>query len=174
MNMPESPLWGVAKTSMGWVGLRAGPKGISRVILPQRSEALTSRALASDNGDSDCRDQDALAPWLEALVAMLSGERVEFGDWPLDMSGATPFRRRVWRTVRRIPWGQSRTYWWVAVRIGDPRAARAIGQAMGANPLPLVVPCHRVIRTGGGLGGFGGGLEMKRRLLTLEGNEEFL
>jgi O-6-methylguanine DNA methyltransferase len=104
---------------------------------------------------------------------MLSGERVEFGDWPLDMRQATPFQRRVWRAVRRIPWGQTRTYWWVAVRIGDPRAARAIGQAMGANPLPLVVPCHRVIRTGGGLGGFGGGLEMKRRLLTLEGNEDF-
>jgi len=74
----------------------------------------------------------------------------------------------VWQATRLIPYGETRSYLWVAVQIGKPGAARAVGQALGRNPLPVIVPCHRVIAADGGLGGFTGGLEMKRRLLELE------
>ncbi|MGD2135354.1 MAG: methylated-DNA--[protein]-cysteine S-methyltransferase [Gemmatimonadales bacterium] len=82
--------------------------------------------------------------------------------------GGTPFERRVWDAVARIPYGETATYADIARRIGHPRAYRAVGAANGKNPLPLVVPCHRVVASGGGLGGYGGGVALKRRLLALE------
>jgi methylated-DNA-[protein]-cysteine S-methyltransferase len=74
----------------------------------------------------------------------------------------------VWEITRLIPYGETRSYAWVAEQIGQPRAVRAVGQALGKNPLPIIIPCHRVITSNGKLGGFGGGLEMKKRLLSLE------
>jgi methylated-DNA-[protein]-cysteine S-methyltransferase len=87
---------------------------------------------------------------------------------PLDLSGLSPFHRRVLQATRRIPYGRTATYRDLARRVGRPRAARAVGQAMARNPVPLVIPCHRVVAAGGGLGGFSGGLDLKRRLLALE------
>ncbi|RKY02473.1 hypothetical protein DRP77_07865, partial [Candidatus Poribacteria bacterium] len=97
------------------------------------------------------------------------GERVEF-DLKLDLSLGTPFMRKVWEAVRAIPYGEVRTYGWVARTIGSPRAFRAVGMALARNPLPLIVPCHRVIGSDGTLKGFTapGGIEMKRRLLEHE------
>lgn len=89
-------------------------------------------------------------------------------DLPLDMRG-TPFQISVWRQLCLIPYGQVITYGELARRVGKPGAARAVGAANGANPIPLVVPCHRVVAAGGALGGFGGGLPLKRKLLELEG-----
>lgn len=86
----------------------------------------------------------------------------------LDISEGTAFQRGVWEILRSIPFGQTRSYLWVARRLGNPRAAHAVGPACGANPLPLVIPCHRVIMADGSLGGFTGGIELKRRLLLLE------
>jgi methylated-DNA-[protein]-cysteine S-methyltransferase len=169
MNLPPHSCWATAQTPLGWIGLAAGPQGISRIALPAPSEALTLERLGRDNGELVCRDQEALNPWLGTLGRALAGEPTDFSDWPLDWSAGSPFQRRVWQATRQIPWGQTRSYGWVAVRAGEPRAARAVGLALGANPLPLVVPCHRVVRTGGGLGGFGGGLDLKRRLLEIEG-----
>ena len=87
---------------------------------------------------------------------------------PLDLTGATPFQRAVWRQLQLIPAGQTRSYAAIARAIGRPRAARAVGAACGANPIPLLIPCHRVIASDGSLGGFSGGLDWKRRLLALE------
>ncbi len=92
-----------------------------------------------------------------------------FPRLPVGNTGGTPFQRRVWRALTRIPLGQTRTYGEVAASIGAPRAARAVGAACGANPLPLLVPCHRVLAAGGGLGGFSGGLSIKKKLLRVEG-----
>jgi len=89
----------------------------------------------------------------------------------IDLSGVPPFHRKVLAAARRIPCGRTVTYGELARRAGSPRAARAAGQAMAHNPVPLIVPCHRVVAAGGGLGGFGGGLALKRRLLALEGVE---
>ncbi len=96
-----------------------------------------------------------------------TGEPVRFRV-RLDLRVGTPFQRKVWRVLRTIPHGQTRSYGWVAQRIGAPRAVRAVGAACGANPVPVIVPCHRVIASDGALGGFSGGLARKRALLRLE------
>lgn len=87
---------------------------------------------------------------------------------PIDWNGATHFQKKVWRALQRIPWGQTRSYGEIARAIGKPRAARAVGAACGANPLLLLVPCHRVVAGSGSLGGFSAGLALKKQLLALE------
>lgn len=104
---------------------------------------------------------------MEQLTAYFIGCPVYFPD-ELDLSRATPFQRRVWQAARLIPYGQTRSYAWVAGQAGAPLAARAVGQALGMNPLPVIIPCHRVLASDGAMGGFTGGLEMKQRLLALE------
>ena len=108
---------------------------------------------------------------LETAVAQLeayaAGEPVRF-TVPLDLPAGTAFQRAVWRTLRKIPRGETRSYAWVARQIGKPQAVRAVGSACGANPVVIVVPCHRVVASDGSLGGFGAGLPLKRRLLALE------
>ncbi len=86
----------------------------------------------------------------------------------MDLSSGTSFQQKVWRALTKIPRGQTRSYAWVARQIGKPKAVRAVGAACGANPVPVIVPCHRVIASDGSFGGFGGGLPMKRQLLRLE------
>jgi methylated-DNA-[protein]-cysteine S-methyltransferase len=88
---------------------------------------------------------------------------------PLDLSSGTEFQQKVWRVLTTIPRGETRSYGWVAKKVGKPKASRAVGAACGANPVPIIVPCHRVIAGDGSLGGFGGGLPMKRQLLRSEG-----
>lgn len=102
------------------------------------------------------------------LKAYATGQPVRFTT-KLDLSAGTPFQQAVWRALQQIPRGQTRSYAWVAKQIGRPRAVRAVGSACGANPVPIIVPCHRVIASDGTLGGFGGGLRLKRKLLALEG-----
>lgn len=113
--------------------------------------------------------QAAAAPFaaaIEQLRAYFAGRRRRF-DLPLAPAG-TDFQRRVWQALCAIPYGATISYGELARRIGNPRGARAVGLANGANPLPVVVPCHRVIRANGALSGFGGGVPIKRALLALE------
>lgn len=105
----------------------------------------------------------------DALEAYFAGVRTDFADIPLDLSKGTAFQQAVWNAARGIPWGTQISYGELARRIDKPRAARAVGQALGANPVPLVVPCHRILAGNGGLGGFGCGLDWKRDLLAIEG-----
>jgi len=109
-------------------------------------------------------------PWglEDQLDAYFSGQPVELRA-PLWFAWGTPFQKAVWEAIRAIPYGRTRSYSWIAKRIGRPRAVRAVGNAVGANPLFLLVPCHRVIRADGGLGGFYYGREVKEWLLRLEG-----
>lgn len=109
-----------------------------------------------------------LEPVRRELDEYFAGERRSF-DLPLDWRLTTGFVNRVLRETARIPFGETRSYAEMAAGAGSPRAFRAAGSALGANPIPIVVPCHRVLRSGGALGGYGGGLEVKRRLLELEG-----
>jgi O-6-methylguanine DNA methyltransferase len=101
------------------------------------------------------------------LDAYFGGERLEF-TIPLDLRG-TPFQREVWDTLRTIPWGQTRSYGQIAIDLGRPNGARAVGRAVGTNPVSIAVPCHRVLGSDGSLTGYGGGLERKTALLHLEG-----
>lgn len=143
-------------------------KGLVRVGLPnQDTEALLEELAAKVSP----RVLEAAAPLDEArreLERYFAGQRERF-DLPLDWSLTGGFQGRVQRQINRIPYGQTRTYTEMARRAGNERAVRAAGTACGRNPLPVVVPCHRVLRSGGGLGGYGGGLEMKEGLLRLEG-----
>jgi len=110
-----------------------------------------------------------LFPATVSLTRVLLGDDAPLGHIPLDWAGHTEFRKAVWRAAMQIPRGQTRSYAWIAARAGSPGAARAAGGALGANPLPLIVPCHRIINSCGGIGGFGMGLDLKRRLLAMEG-----
>ena len=101
------------------------------------------------------------------LSAYFKGEPVVFSQKP-DLRG-TRFQKEVWRELMKIPYGNVRSYKWLAAKIGKPNAARAVGNALGMNRIPVIVPCHRIIESSGGLGGFGGGIELKKRLLKLEG-----
>lgn len=145
----------------------SSPAGLRRVTLPQESrEAVLSQVEGWDysvEGD----DFVSLGDLPQRLRRYLEGEPVDFPD-RLDLAGATRFQQRVWRITQTISYGETRSYAWVASYLGLPRAARAVGQALGRNPLPIVIPCHRVIGSDGSLVGFGGGLEMKRQLLCLE------
>ncbi len=108
---------------------------------------------------------------MEQLRRYLARERVQF-TCPLDLHG-TPFQVTVWQELFRIPYGETSSYAEIASAIGRPRAVRAVGAANGANPVTIIVPCHRVIGSNGTLTGYGGGLPTKRWLLTLEGNNQF-
>jgi methylated-DNA-[protein]-cysteine S-methyltransferase len=103
---------------------------------------------------------------LSQLRKYLEGKLKKF-DCPLDMEG-TSFQKRVWRALEKIPYGKTRSYADVARTIGHPKAFRAVGNANGSNPVPIIVPCHRVIESNGGLGGYGSGIGIKKRLLDLE------
>lgn len=111
--------------------------------------------------------QPLLREAVRQLRAYFDGKLRSF-DLPLDMQG-TEFQKRVWAELERIPYGKTRSYMQVAVAVGAPHAVRAVGAANGANPVPIVVPCHRVIGSDGKLTGYGGGLPLKKRLLELEG-----
>ena len=115
-------------------------------------------------------DADHIQPYAEQIRRYLTGERTAF-DAPVDLSGLTAFQRQVLQAVSRVPRGKVVSYAELARRIGRPRAARAVGQALGRNPVPLVIPCHRVLASDGSLGGYSGrgGVRTKRALLQLEG-----
>ena len=92
-------------------------------------------------------------------------------DFPLDIQNYTSFQRHVWHIISAIPFGEVRSYQWITDQMGQPAAVRAVGQAVGANPFPIVIPCHRVVNANGELGGFSGGIEWKKKLLAMEGTQ---
>ncbi len=114
--------------------------------------------------------QETLVPavYAEPLARYFDSKPGDFTDVPLDLRG-TDFQLRVWNALREIPWGEVRTYSGIAQEIHSPRAMRAVGQANHVNPIPIIVPCHRVVEAGHHLGGYGGGIERKQLLLELEG-----
>ena len=152
---------------MGWVGILASEKGLLAATLP-RPSAETARRELGEGAEQAALSPHRLADLSRRLKSYFNGEKVEFPD-KLDLSMSTPFQGAVWQQTRLIPYGETRSYQWVAERIKKPKAARAVGQALGKNLFLIIVPCHRVVASGGGLGGFGGGLDVKRRLLKMEG-----
>jgi methylated-DNA-[protein]-cysteine S-methyltransferase len=139
------------------VRLVAGPEGLRAI----RFHAAAEPADGARNDGNALLEETA-----RQLQRYFAGEAREF-DLPLDMQG-TEFQKRVWRELLAIPYGETRGYGELAAAMGAPKAVRAVGAANGANPIPIVVPCHRVIGASGKLVGYGGGLELKRRLLELE------
>ena len=154
------------ETAFGWVGVAGGEAGICAFTLPQTSAAAALASLQASFPDMP-RHDSAFGDLPQRLRRYFAGERVAFPD-RLDLSSGTPFQRAVWGVVRAIPYGERRSYAAVAAQVGRLGAARAVGRAMATNPVPIIIPCHRVIGSDGSLTGFGGGLEMKRRLLDME------
>ncbi len=152
------------ETGYGWIAVLASPVGLVRLTLPRKSR---EEALADLGMTMVPENAKRLEGILRKLQLYFSGERVVF-DEGLDIRNATTFQQRVWKATMAIPYGETRSYGWVAARAGQPSASRAVGQALGANPIPIIIPCHRVLAADGSLHGFSGGLSMKKTLLDLE------
>ena len=151
-------------TDMGWIGILSSARGLLRTTLSQPSAQEAHKLLGINYATWSPHLFDDL---IQRFRAYFGGRKVAFPD-KLDLSGATAFQCRVWEVTRLIPYGSTRSYLWVAEQIEKPRAARAVGQALASNPLPIIVPCHRVLTSSGKVGGYSGGVEMKKRLLWLE------
>jgi O-6-methylguanine DNA methyltransferase len=152
---------------IGPLRLASTEEGLAYVALPHASGGGLSGFLRHHLPDASARE--GFAPNRVAATQIceyLEGKRRAF-DLPLDLRG-TPFQLEVWRALCEIPYGETRTYADIAAAVGRPTASRSVGNANGANPLSLVVPCHRVVASGGRLGGYAGGLDLKARLLAME------
>lgn len=155
--------WAIASTSLGPMLVAATDKGICRLSFDEDEAALRARFPHAELRPAD----DAMAAWVEGAVAAVENPAV-MPDLPLDVRG-TAFQEAVWRELQRIPAGETRTYADIAAAVGKPAAVRAAGTANGQNRVAVLIPCHRVIRTDGSLGGYAYGLDRKAKLLDREG-----
>ena len=151
---------------MGWVGVLGSSRGIMRTTLP-RTSAEEARRLLGEPADHAGPSRRLFENLIARLRSYFQAERVDFPD-ELDLAGATSFQIKVWGATRLIPYGDTVSYRWLAAQIARPGAVRAVGLALARNPLPIIIPCHRVVNSDGRLGGFSGGLELKGYLLSLE------
>jgi methylated-DNA-[protein]-cysteine S-methyltransferase len=159
-------------TAIGRCGVAWGPRGIVSLRLPEGRDGDTRARLARRHPDrAEATPPADVRQALDAIAALLAGEARDLASVTLDMDGVPGFHRRVYEIARTIPPGATLSYGEIAARLGSRGLARAVGQALGRNPFPVVVPCHRVLAAGGRLGGFSasGGITTKLRLLTIEG-----
>jgi len=167
----EKIYWTVLAPEHWGLHLAGSAKGLLYVGSPGQSDTeLAQWAAVKCPGSPLVRDDRAMAPYARELTEYLEGRRGSF-TVPHDLRG-TAFQRAVWEALDRIPYGHTVTYSDIAREVGKPAAVRAVGAAIGANPVMIVVPCHRVIGKNGALTGFRGGLDMKTRLLELERTEQ--
>jgi methylated-DNA-[protein]-cysteine S-methyltransferase len=165
--MLDTIAYGSVATPRGLVHLAASARGLVAVTLPgERVAALLATVRARVGAAPIRRVPAAVAAAAAQIAEYFAGGRRDF-DLPLDLR-EPPFTRAVLEALRRIPYGETRSYGDIARAVRRPRGARAVGQACGRNPVPIVIPCHRVLAAGGALGGFGGGVAMKTYLLALE------
>jgi methylated-DNA-[protein]-cysteine S-methyltransferase len=157
----------VIETGIGWIGVAFSERGLAGIQLPRATRAQTLTNLQRDFPKATVVG-DAPLEIARELREYAEGRRRQF-TLPLDWSAVKPFQREVLRTANSIKYGETRTYGWIAREIGKPRSARAVGRALATNPIPIILPCHRVLGSDGGLHGYGGGLPLKRKLLELEG-----
>jgi methylated-DNA-[protein]-cysteine S-methyltransferase len=153
---------------VGKLMVAATPRGLVRITFPVEEPETVLEQLASRVSPRILESPARLDDVRRELDRYFEGRLQQF-DLPLDWQLTRGFYRKVLRATARIPYGQTRSYSEMANKAGSPRAVRATGTALGSNPLPIIVPCHRVLRRGGALGGYGGGLEVKQALLELEG-----
>ncbi|MHB8909517.1 MAG: methylated-DNA--[protein]-cysteine S-methyltransferase [Syntrophales bacterium] len=163
------PVYHLIPSAMGEVGVvrRAGRSALQRILLPRKGRSMDEMIREAFPGAVP--EKAGRDPICLQLRAFLGGEAVDFSIGELDMEGLGGFTRRVLMADHAIPRGRVMTYGGLAAKVGVPGGARAVGNVMAGNPFPLVIPCHRVVGSGGNLHGFGGGLPMKRALLTMEG-----
>ncbi len=155
-DSPLGPLW-----------LVAGKAGLSYLIRGKKEDVFLAEILRR-TGLKPTKKLNQMSRWRSPLFRYFSGETITF-DGPISFLEGTPFQQKVWQTLLKIPYGSVRSYQWVGDRLGMKRAGRAIGNACGKNPIPVIIPCHRVVRQDGTLGGYTGGTSIKEKLLALEG-----
>jgi methylated-DNA-[protein]-cysteine S-methyltransferase len=157
-------------TPLGRCGIAWTDAGVARVQLPEQDDRRAVESLER-RGAVPAEPPPGIASTIRDVARHFDGDLRDFSAVALDLSGVADFARRVYAAARRIPAGRTATYGEIAAEIGAPGEARAVGQALGANPIPLIVPCHRVVAASGGIGGFSapGGALTKTRLLALEG-----
>ena len=161
-------------TAIGRCGVAWSDRGLVGVQLPEASAAETrERMLQRFPAAAETAPPPKVQIAIDGIIALLRGQQNDLSAIALDMEGVAPFHQRVYETARSIPPGKTLAYGEVAARLGAAGAARAVGQALGHNPFPIIVPCHRVLSAGGKIGGFSahGGTATKRRRLALEAGE---
>jgi methylated-DNA-[protein]-cysteine S-methyltransferase len=158
------------ETPLGPVDLAFSAAGLHELAFAGKNDSAPEASAVSGD-ETKPPGSETLKKWhsqiVQALEDYFAGKTMAFENLPLDLKGG-PFHLRVWEELQKIPPGETVSYGELARRLGNPRASRAVGQACGANPIPLIVPCHRVIASNGSLGGFSAGLERKRWLLAHE------
>jgi methylated-DNA-[protein]-cysteine S-methyltransferase len=158
-------------TEIGPLGIAWGDAGIARLCLPEADRAATEARLKRAAPEAEWAEPTPdVAPVVSALQDYAAGGEVDFAFATLDLDGVSPFNREVYDLTRHVGWGRTTSYGELARAVGTPGAARAVGRAMGENPVPIIIPCHRVLASGDKLGGFSafGGTFAKERLLVLE------
>jgi methylated-DNA-[protein]-cysteine S-methyltransferase len=159
-------------TALGLCGIAWSEAGVACVQLPESNPDQARARLARRHPQAlETAPPPVVAQAVAGIVRLLDGGADDLREVVLDLAGAPDLHRRIYEVVRAIPPGQTRTYGEVARAVGEPRAAQAVGQAMGRNPCPIIMPCHRVVAADGRMGGFTapGGVNTKRRLLDIEG-----
>jgi AraC family transcriptional regulator of adaptative response/methylated-DNA-[protein]-cysteine methyltransferase len=156
----------IVPCSLGYLLVATTEKGICAVKLGDEIDELERILLNEFNQAQILRDDNLHRHWLQTILNFITGDELHL-DLPLDIRG-TAFQKQVWQALQKIPYGETRTYADIAREIGKPEAVRAVGTACGSNPTALIVPCHRVLRTDGTLGGYHWGIERKEKLLAQE------
>ena len=154
-------------TQFGWMAAVASEHGLCKLTLPQPApdKAMT---LIADLLPKATASTSSFKDLTRRIERYFEGLETSFSD-ELDLSTSTAFQQEVWRQTQSIPYGETRSYGWIAEQLGRPKSGQAVGKALACNPMPIIIPCHRVVGSNrGALGGFSGGLEMKKRLLQLE------
>ncbi|MEK9630128.1 MAG: methylated-DNA--[protein]-cysteine S-methyltransferase [Nitrospinota bacterium] len=157
----------VFKNPIGYTGLVASPKGLLRLVNKVTNERSLENYLSRLTSAEISKNNSGFKDLIKQFSRYFEGKLKHF-EYPLDFQLGTPFQQKVWKKLITIPYGTTRSYKWLASAIKNPNATRAVGNANGKNPLSIIIPCHRVIRESGNLGGYTGGLNIKRFLLKLE------
>lgn len=166
MTMGFPLYYATAHLKYGWIAVTRSENGITQLSPPStsREAALTSIQV---HPNQTSRDTTGFTNFIEELTLFLDG-KIELFSSPIDLADKPPFFRQVWDICRTIPYSETRTYAWLAAATGNQNAYRAVGQAMARNPVPILIPCHRVLKSNGTLGGYAWGTDTKSWLLNIE------
>ena len=165
--------YSLLSSPIGKIGVAATRQGICRISLNETSIASFRNRILKEYSCTAIQNKEFFKTLSPKMRAYFSGQGLKSKN-SIDLLVGTRFQQRVWRALRSIPYGQTRSYRSIAESIGHPKSSRAVGTACGRNPLPILIPCHRVVKADGQLGGFTGGLGLKRHLLNLEGVQSTL
>lgn len=160
------------ETEFGLCGVAWSDRGLTRLQLPERDCEATERRLRRTSSDTEpASPPPSVQHAIDSLRVYFGGSAIDFGGVALDLSDVNAFHRSIYEALRTVDWGETVSYGALGERAGFPDAARAVGQAMASNPVPIIIPCHRVLASGHKVGGFSayGGAATKRRLLEMEG-----